>query len=124
MVLLDTCAVLELFRVKPALSAGCRKKIDAGASVLSVSFAEICLKVKLGELVIDAAPQRLYEEMAMVPSVSIVDIGCRDWFDSVELPWKHRDPADRLIVAFALRHGYPIVTTDRQIKEYYPKVIW
>lgn len=46
MVILDTCALIELCVEKPALKKTALDKIESGAIVLSVSFAEMALKEK------------------------------------------------------------------------------
>jgi PIN domain nuclease of toxin-antitoxin system len=39
--------------------------------------------------------------------------------DNVDLPWEHRDPVDRTIVALATRFDCLVVTSDRVIADYY-----
>ena len=34
------------------------------------------------------------------------------------LPWHHRDPADRFIIATALALGAAVVTADRKFQQY------
>jgi PIN domain nuclease of toxin-antitoxin system len=98
--------------------------MEQGVEILSVSFAEIALKIRQGKLVLNLSAEALYESYREVPSVSILDISPRHWLDSIDLSWRHRDPADRLIVAHAVRTGRPIVTTDRKIKAFYKDVVW
>jgi PIN domain nuclease of toxin-antitoxin system len=45
------------------------------------------------------------------------------WLSSLELDWQHRDPADRLIVALALREKLSLVTRDETIRAWYPSVV-
>ena len=40
------------------------------------------------------------------------------------LPFHHRDPFDRLIIAQALAENMPIVTADPVFRAYHTKVIW
>jgi PIN domain nuclease of toxin-antitoxin system len=122
--ILDTCALIELCKPAPSFSAACLEKMEEGAEILSVSFAEIALKIKQGKLALNLTAEELYERYLEVPSVAILDVSCRHWLDSVDLDWDHRDPADRLIVAHALRTGRPVVTTDRRIKAFYKNVVW
>lgn len=91
---------------------------------MSVSFAEIALKIAKKKLFIDVSSQALYEEYQSIPTMKIVDIGCQEWFDAIDLVWRHRDPADRLLVGYAKRYSLPIVTTDHKIKSFHKKVIW
>ncbi len=40
------------------------------------------------------------------------------------LPFHHRDPFDRLLVAHAMTEGWPLVTRDRVFRRYGIKVVW
>ena len=40
------------------------------------------------------------------------------------LPFHHRDPFDRLLVAQAISEGIPIVSTDRVLDQYSVTRIW
>ena len=37
---------------------------------------------------------------------------------STQLPWHHKDPADRFIIATALLHSLPVVTADSRFAAY------
>ena len=39
-------------------------------------------------------------------------------FRSVELPWLHRDPADRIVIATALERNLAVVTGDDRFPAY------
>ncbi len=125
MVVLDTCAIIELCKKDCRFSASTIRQIEAGAYILSVSFAEIACKVKFGKLEMNISTEDLYFELAQVSSIQMVDIGVEEWLDSINLDWKnHNDPTDRLITAFAMKKKIPIVTTDNKIEKLYKKVIW
>ena len=85
MVVLDTCAILELCLSRPSFGSGCIRQIEEGTCILSVSFAEIALKVRQKKLVLDISPAELFEHYAGVPTIRIVDIGFPEWFDSINL---------------------------------------
>ncbi|MGH7918309.1 MAG: type II toxin-antitoxin system VapC family toxin [Candidatus Dormibacteraceae bacterium] len=40
------------------------------------------------------------------------------------LPWHHRDPFDRLLVAQAIVEGDALVTSDRRLRTYGVDVVW
>jgi PIN domain nuclease of toxin-antitoxin system len=40
------------------------------------------------------------------------------------LPWVHRDPFDRLLVAQAKRHGLVLVSADSALRAYGVKILW
>lgn len=124
MVVLDTCALIEACEKKPSFSAKTFKQIEKGSYILSVAFAEIACKVKLGKLEMGVSPKVLYEAYIQIKEVEIVDISVDEWLESIELDWDNRDPADRLLAAFAIKRDLPIVSTDKKLAKFYKKVIW
>lgn len=124
MVILDTCCIIELCKARPSLSRKALGRIEKGAAILSISFAELACKIKLGKLILNVSAEDLYGNYGKVPTIKIVDIGCREWFDSINLEWSNKDPVDRLIVAYAIKTESFIATTDARIKKYWGKVVW
>lgn len=93
--------------------------------VLSISFAEMYCKIKLKKLELSVPVQTIFKMLLEVQLVEMIDIGIKEWADSIELDWSaNKDPADRLITAFAIKHDFFIVTSDQKIKDFYHKVIW
>jgi PIN domain nuclease of toxin-antitoxin system len=124
MVVLDTCAIIELCSVRPRLSKSVLAEVDREAHIVSVSFAEISLKVKQKKLTLSRTPEELFAAMRAVSSISIIPVDVPEWFQSIALKWSHRDPADRLIVAYAKARGASIVTSDQEMKRFYRRCIW
>ncbi|MHB1949546.1 MAG: type II toxin-antitoxin system VapC family toxin [Gammaproteobacteria bacterium] len=125
MVILDTCAIIEINKTKPQLSNKTLNKIDEGAYILSISFAEIACKIKAGKLEMNLTADDLYYKLMQIPTIDIIKIGVEEWLESIDLDWdENRDPADRLIVTFAKRKKIPIITSDKKIKSFYKQVIW
>ncbi len=125
MVVLDTCAIIEACKKSPDFSLKTLEQMEAGAYVLSISFAEIACKIKLGKLEMSVSPRMLYHEFRQIENIQMIDIGIDEWLDSIELRWdENRDPADRIITAFAAKKHATIVTSDKKIKHFYKKVIW
>jgi PIN domain nuclease of toxin-antitoxin system len=125
MVILDTCAIIEALQPSPTFSAKTAQLINAGAYILSISFAEIACKIKSGKLELSLSTRKLVQKYNQLQAIEIVDIGVNEWLDSIELTWdENKDPADRLITAFAAKKKCPIVTTDQKIARFYSKVIW
>ena len=99
--------------------------IDQGAIVLSISFAEIACKIKFAKLLMSITIEELYRLYTELDSIEIVDISVDDWLNSINLEWPdNKDPADRLITAYAMHKQLSIVTSDQKIKQFYSKVIW
>ena len=66
MVILDTCALIELCLEEPGLKAQTLKRIQEGSEVLSVSFAEIALKLKKGALELNLTAKDLLDKADIV----------------------------------------------------------
>lgn len=125
MVILDTCAMIELFNPSPSFTAKTIQLMNTGSYVLSISFAEIACKVKMGKLEMSVSTRDLFEQFKQIENVEIIDIGVSEWLDSIDLIWdENLDPADRIITAFAIKNELTIVTTDKKIEKFYRKVIW
>ena len=125
MVVLDTCAIIELCKTKPTLSVKTIHLIEQQALILSISFAEIACKLKTGKLEMDLSASDLHMQYSNLTHIDIVNIGVEEWFESIELAWPdNKDPADRIITSFAIKKKIPIVTSDNKIKRFYKKVIW
>lgn len=125
MVILDTCAIIEVCKPSPGFSKKTKNLLNEGAYILSISFAEIACKVKLGKLEMKISPRMLFHEFSQIENLEMIDIGVNEWLDSIELSWhENKDPADRIITSFAIIKQLPIVTNDKKIKQFYEKVIW
>ena len=125
MVVLDTCAIIELCKEKPSISTRVYHLIEKGVYILSISFAEIACKVRLGKLEMGLEVRELHREFLHAENITIVDIGIEEWFSSIELDWpENKDPVDRIITAYAMKKEFPIVSSDAKMKKFYNKVIW
>lgn len=125
MILLDTCAVIELCCPKPKFTSFVLSEIrTTETSVLSISFAELACKIKASTLDIGISALELYEKFQTVQSISIHPIDTLDWIAAIDLEWENRDPVDRVLVAFAKRKKMKICTTDKKIASFYAMTVW
>jgi len=56
--------------------------------------------------------------------LSILGIQLSHIVYSGTLPWHHRDPFDRILIAQALLEGVPILSADHKIRQYPVQVLW
>ncbi|WP_306316086.1 type II toxin-antitoxin system VapC family toxin [Mycobacterium ostraviense] len=75
---------------------------------------EIGIKTRLGRLDGDALLSTWSEVIADM-SASELAIDSQDGILAARLPWEHRDPFDRVVVAQALRRNLTIATRDVRI---------
>lgn len=83
--------------------------------VLEVSMAtvwELSIKHALGKLLFTVPFRRWIEEAVSALSIVPLPIRLEHIHRQTELPWHHRDPFDRLLVAQALVEDVPIVSAD------------
>ncbi len=128
-VVLDTSALLRWTLDPAALSPKARRAIagalaGAGVVVSAISLWEIALKVKQRRLTIGLPVEQFADRLARVQGLEIVPVDVATWLRSVALPWERRDPADRAIVATAELRGARLLTSDREMAAYYPRVVW
>lgn len=126
MVVLDTSALLFWTLDPIQLSASAAEVIQSTDRVLvsSIAIWEIGIKVKRGKLVIPISVREYAERLKGVDRVEIVPVDELIWIESIDLDWEHRDPADRVMVATALRFGCPLVTSDEVISRFYARSVW
>lgn len=129
MILLDTCALIDLISSRPSLSANTIELITQQGLILSVSFAEIACKVAAEKLSLDITLPDLIERVQDTESLQIVDINTSMWLNAIALSWDlqgkpHKDPADRLILSYAEVHHLMLVTSDKLMQQRYDRCIW
>jgi PIN domain nuclease of toxin-antitoxin system len=114
--LLDTNALLWLLAGDPRLGAQARHEVEAAAELVvsAASLWEIAIKVSIGKLAaLPGLPAVLAE--AGVRRLGIEDEHLRRL---ESLPWHHRDPFDRLLIAQAQAEALTVLTADPAFGDY------
>ena len=116
-VLLDTNALLWLVRMPENVAAATRDVLGDPSTELFVSAAsawEIATKTRLGRL--DGEPLlSAWADVLADMSATDLPVDSSDAILAGRLPWEHKDPFDRMIVAQAARRSLSIATRDQQI---------
>ena len=124
-VLLDTHAFLWWCEDSPELSRGAREAMEQNDCFVSVaSFWEIAIKCSLEKLRLPVAPDRYLPEQMSLNGFEQLEISFRQVMRTARLPWKHRDPFDRLLIAQALEEGIAVVSRDPMFGAYGVPRIW
>lgn len=92
--------------------------------VASISLWEIALKVKKNKLDLGTDINTYINILDRSDVIKIISVDVGLWLDSVNLDWKHRDPADRVIVALANNYQAQLITKDTIIKDFYSLTLW
>ncbi|CAK8716839.1 PIN domain nuclease, a component of toxin-antitoxin system (PIN domain) [Candidatus Electrothrix gigas] len=128
MLLLDTCALLMLAGRREDIPDKVIKKLTAQADELfisTISSFEIVLKNRLGKLVLPMTAEEWYRKAVEGYAIEEIPVSSAVAMKSASLPFVHKDPCDRIIIATALEHRMPIITADQIIPQYTGiKVIW
>jgi PIN domain nuclease of toxin-antitoxin system len=115
-ILLDTHALLwwalDPDQLSETARSWCERMEAEGGFASSISIWEIGVKAKRGKLEFGLSTEELARRIADSSPVELLPVDWPTWVRSLELPWEHRDPADRVIVATALLRGLPILTKD------------
>ena len=113
--LLDTHALLWFLKGDKKLSAKARGLIDNPGNRKFLSIAslwEIAIKVSLRKLVLDKPFEKLFPEQLHFNRIEILDITVDSLTKLTTLPFHHREPFDRLIIAQAIVERLPIIGVD------------
>ncbi|MBI2335925.1 MAG: type II toxin-antitoxin system VapC family toxin [Deltaproteobacteria bacterium] len=127
MLLLDTCTLIWWTLFPEELSKRAKTLLeqrDILVAVCSISIWEFGIKVKKRQLAYHQSVGHYVEHLQQIENFKIIPMDEKIWIKTLELNWKHKDPADRSIVATALIHQVPLITPDRAIKAFYSKTIW
>lgn len=125
--LLDTHAFLWWVGADRRLSRKARSAVGAGRNECFVSLAtawEIAIKASLGSLRVDASLERFLPDQIAANGFQPLPIDLRHTARVATLPFHHRDPFDRLLVAQALEEELAVVTADPVFAEYGVKRVW
>jgi PIN domain nuclease of toxin-antitoxin system len=123
-ILIDTHALIWAVNNERRLGRGARARIDAATAdgVLFVSAItpwEIAMLAHRGRLTLGRETAAWIDAVLAAPGVVVAPIEPMIAVDSVSLPdYIRADPADRIIIATARHHGWPILTADQAILDY------
>ncbi|MDQ3170404.1 MAG: type II toxin-antitoxin system VapC family toxin [Acidobacteriota bacterium] len=124
-VLLDTQAFLWWVTDDPKLTPRARRAIVAQRCLLSIASCwEMAIKTGLGKLDMPRPVDRFLQEQLEVNGFELLPISLEHASAVADLPFHHRDPFDRLIVAQARRDELPIVSSDPIFRRYGVKRVW
>jgi len=125
--LLDTCTFLWLELNPTRIPASLLELLEADETrrYLSASVVwEISMKWSQGKLILPVPPEELVRLARVESILETVPIFESSTLLTAKLPWLHKDPFDRILIAQAIEHGFTIVTPDPLIRQYAVKTIW
>lgn len=119
--LLDTHAFLWFILDEPQLSLTARGLIADPSNQIDVSPAtywEIAIKIRLNKYVLPESFHEFMEREISANRFNILHIEPRHVAPLTTLPFHHKDPFDRLLVAQAMVEQIPLVSNDSVLDAY------
>jgi PIN domain nuclease of toxin-antitoxin system len=126
-VLADTHAILWWLAGDERLSRTARRILENPANRRLVSVAslwEIGIKLSAGKLLDEGLTLRIIADSLNEQEFVVLPIRLEALLRLDQLPWIHRDPFDRMLIAQAMEEEIPLLTADSKISRYAVKTIW
>lgn len=125
--LLDTHTFLWFIGGNDDLSGYARGLIEDPGNQRFLSVAslwEMAIKKSLGRLRLELPFPQLVEREVRGNAMEVLDVRPEHLDEMVKLPFHHRDPFDRLIIAQSLSENAPVVGRDEAFDEYPVELLW
>ena len=119
--LLDTHTLLWFIDDDEQLSSRARQLIRDPRNERFISIAslwEIAIKASSGKLDLGEPFEQLFPDKLYFNNIGILDITVDHLTKVATLPFHHRDPFDRLIIAQGMVGNLPIISIDRAFDAY------
>ena len=124
--LLDTHTFLWFINDNPRLSARAKALLESDADMLLsiASLWEIAIKSSIGKLAL-AQPYHIFLPQQLTDNdIEILPISLAHLNVVATLPFHHRDPFDRLLIAQTIAEQLPIISVDTMFDAYSVKRLW
>jgi PIN domain nuclease of toxin-antitoxin system len=126
-VLLDTHTWLWFVLGDRAISGKARSIIEDPANekfISPVSFWETAIKISIGKCALPTPYDEFVQRAIAGQGFSILPVLPVHTSALINLPFHHRDPFDRLLVAQALTEPMPLISIDVTLDAYGVKRLW
>ena len=125
--LLDTHTFLWFIAGSSNLSKKARTLIEDADNQIFLSSAslwEIAIKISLGKLKLVDSFETFIPQQLEVNGIEMLNIAISHTAVVAQLPFHHRDPFDRLLIAQAVAEEMPIVSGDEEFDKYEITRLW
>ena len=125
--LLDTHTFLWFITNDPRLSTRAQTLIQAPTNqrlFSIVSVWEMAIKISLGKLTVAQPLDQFLRQQLSLNHVALLEIKLGHALAVAALPFHHRDPFDRLLVAQCQAENLPIVSQDSAFDAYSLQRLW
>jgi len=116
-ILVDTHIYLWMLACPEKISQARRYELESPANEIflsAVSIAELMIKHSIGKIEIDFNPI----EMAQKTGLELLDFSSIEAMMLGNLPFYHKDPFDRMLIAQAMVNKFYLMTEDTKLLKY------
>lgn len=124
--LLDTHALIWFLEGDDSLSSAAKERIENPENTNFVSVAtfwEIAIKVSLNKLTMQMALHD-FKQTIWENGLEVLPISIEHALFVSQLPFHHRDPFDRILIAQATIDNMAIISRDEAMQFYNVKTVW
>ena len=121
-IIIDTHIFLWALSVPNKISDAKRSALEDLSNTIyvsAVSIAELMIKASIQKLRIDFDPVVMVKESGFV----LLDFSAEAALLLKDMPFHHKDPFDRMLIAQSITNNYPIMTEDPKIALYNCQVL-
>ena len=125
--LIDTHIFLWILSASERLSAKAKNVVQEPRNAIflsKVSYWEICLKASKGKLRLQGGWEESFEEERRNNRFQWLEVNPSHCRGIINLPFHHKDPFDRLLIAQANHENLILVTCDSKFENYDVETIW
>jgi PIN domain nuclease of toxin-antitoxin system len=124
--LLDTHTFLWFTNESPQLSIDAKNLLESDVDLLLsiASLWEIAIKVSIGKLTLPDEYDNFIPQQVSLNDIEILAISMTHLAIVTNLPFHHRDPFDRLLIAQAIVEKVSIISADTVLDSYGIHRIW
>jgi PIN domain nuclease of toxin-antitoxin system len=124
--LLDTSIFLFSLDAFHRLNDQAQKVLAGGEEIYlsSASSWEIVVKHGIGKLRLPKPPTEVIRTALIANAIRAIPITLSHSLALQGLPWHHKDPFDRMLVAQAQHEGMVLMTEDDEIRRYPVEILW
>lgn len=125
-ILLDTQAMLRILKGEGLSETASEAFLDPANELYlsAASFWEMCIKLGIGKLALAEGWEQVYDREMTVNEIVWLPITKQHCYQLLQLPYFHRDPFDRLLIAQAQWESMAVLTSDAQFHPYGVQVLW
>jgi len=121
-IIIDTHIFLWAISEPDRLDSRKRMALETATNTIyvsSISIVELMIKSSIGKLQVNFDPVEIAEQSGF----ELLDFSAQDAMHLKDMPFHHKDPFDRMLIAQSNARGFPLMSGDRKLSLYDCKLV-